>query len=154
MFLVLPYEVEMPRSRRPVATYAIVALNVLVFLATRLAGEDGRAALFMRYGFVPEEWSRFHTFLTCMFLHGGWLHVIGNTYFLWFFGAVVEDRLGRARYLGLYVAAGIAACAAHALTTPGFYSDVPTVGASGAISGMLGAAVVLAPGARLKCLLM
>ena len=151
MFIVLPYEVEMKRERRPFATYAIIGLNAVIFLATRLLDEDGLAVLFMRHGFIPEEWTRLHTFATCMFLHGGWLHVIGNMYFLWVFGAIVESRVGAAKYVALYLVSGIAACLAHLVTTPDFFSNIPTVGASGAISGMLGAAIALAPRTKLKC---
>ena len=84
--------------------------------------------------------------LTAMFLHGGWLHLIFNLWFLWIFGDNVEDRLGRARYLFLYLVAGAAATVAHVVADPS--STIPTVGASGAIAGVLGAYFVTYPRAR------
>jgi hypothetical protein len=90
------------------------------------------------------------TLLTCMFLHGGWLHVLGNLWFLHVFGDNVEDRLGHARYIAFYLASGVAASAAHILTDP--TSTVPTIGASGAIAGVMGAYVVLFPRAAVYAL--
>ncbi len=151
MLLILPYKVESVSSRPPFATLAVIGVNAVVFLVTLLLGSEGREILFLQYGFVPDEWTRPHTYLTAMFLHGGWLHVIGNMYFLWIFGRVVEDRLGTAKYLALYFGAGVLATVTHLLTVPGFLSDVPCVGASGAISGMLGASMVVAAGIRVRC---
>jgi membrane associated rhomboid family serine protease len=85
-----------------------------------------------------------------MFLHGGWMHLISNMIYLWIFGDNVEDRLGHGRYLALYVASGVGAALAHASLNPG--SAVPTVGASGAISGVLGAFLLLFPHARVLTL--
>lgn len=83
-----------------------------------------------------------------MFLHGGWLHLLGNMWILWIFGDNVEDRLGRARFLGLYLASGLAAAFLHVLTNPS--SPVPTVGASGAIAGVMGAYFRFFPHARVE----
>jgi len=86
------------------------------------------------------------TVLTSMFLHGGWMHLIGNMWFLYIFGDNVEDRYGHARYLMMYLASGIAAAALHIISTPA--SPIPTVGASGAIGGVMGAYLFLYPHAR------
>jgi membrane associated rhomboid family serine protease len=85
-----------------------------------------------------------------MFLHGGWAHLLGNALFLWVFGDNVEESMGRARFLVFYLLCGLAAAAAHVLVQPG--SPIPTVGASGAISGVLGAYLVLYPHARVNML--
>lgn len=90
------------------------------------------------------------TLLTCTFLHGGWLHFLGNMWFLWVFGDNVEDRLGKFGYLAFYLLGGAAASFAHYLSAP--YSDVPTLGASGAIAAVMGAYLVLYPHARVYTL--
>ena len=91
------------------------------------------------------------TLVTSMFLHGGWMHLLGNMLYLWIFGNNVEDRLGHGRYLLFYLATGLAAAAAQVLPDPA--SQIPMVGASGAISGVLGAYVVLFPHARVLVLI-
>jgi membrane associated rhomboid family serine protease len=88
---------------------------------------------------------------TSMFLHGGWMHLIGNMWFLWLFGDNVEDRLGHARYLLLYLAGGLAGAVTHWFFNPA--SQVPTVGASGAIAAVMGAYLITFPGARIRTLL-
>ena len=91
------------------------------------------------------------TILTCIFLHGGWMHLVGNMWFLWIFGDNVEDRFGRLGYLVLYLGSGVAASITHWLSEP--TSPVPTVGASGAVAGVMGAYLVLYPRARVLALL-
>lgn len=91
------------------------------------------------------------TLLTCTFLHGGWLHVIGNLLFLWIFGDNVEDRFGRVPFLVFYLVCGAAASAAHLVSNPA--STVPTVGASGAIAGVMGAYLFLYPHSRVSMLI-
>jgi hypothetical protein len=152
----IPLRDENPSRTTPVVTRALIVLNVAVFayqlmLGSQLssfvsayalvpahvaAGFEGRAAL------VPA----LATLLTSMFMHGGWLHLIGNMWYLWIFGDNVEDRLGHAGYLLFYLVAGLASGLLHAALQPA--SRVPTVGASGAIAGVLGAYVVLYPRAR------
>lgn len=95
---------------------------------------------------VPFPW----TVLTAMFMHGGWLHIIGNMWFLWIFGDNVEDAMGRLRFLVFYLVCGLAAALAQVLATPA--SAAPMVGASGAIAGVLGAYLFLYPRARVRCL--
>lgn len=90
------------------------------------------------------------TLLTCIFLHGGWMHFLGNMWFLWIFGDNVEDRFGHVGYLIFYLAAGVAASLAHLLSAPG--SAIPTIGASGAIAGVMGSYMISYPHARVQAL--
>lgn len=148
---ILPYRVGYAPSRQPVVTYALVGINVLVYLITLLLDPGRQSLLAMEAGFVPEEWTRLHTLLTSMFLHGGVFHLVGNLYFLWLFGRAVEDAMGPLRFAALYLATGIFGSLLHSLTVSPFFADLPCIGASGAISGVLGAFAVLAPRARLDC---
>jgi len=95
---------------------------------------------------VPWPW----TVVTSMFMHGGWLHIIGNMWFLWIFGDNVEEAMGSVKYIAFYLLCGLAAAMAQVLSSPA--SQVPMVGASGAIAGVLGAYIVLYPHARVRCL--
>lgn len=141
--ILLPYRTERTLTRTPFITWALVAANLAIFIWTVSMAQVRRDMLFFDYGFVPEEWRRWDNFITCMFLHGGWLHLLGNMLFLYIFGQLVEDRLGPAGFALLYLASGLLASLAHLLTTPEFLWDVPCIGASGAISGILGAAAVI-----------
>jgi membrane associated rhomboid family serine protease len=144
------------RSRTaPVVTVALIAINVLVFLHEVALGPYLERFV-MAYGLVPARfvyWKgdpldplRFLPLLTSMFWHGGWLHLLGNMLYLWIFGDNVEDRLGHLRYLLFYIAAGIAAALTQVALNPA--STLPTVGASGAIAGVLGAYLISYPSAR------
>lgn len=127
----------------PVVTYLLIFLNIIAFLYELLQGQHLQAFI-NRWGAVPElvlEGKRVETLLTSMFLHGGWMHIIGNMLFLKVFGDNVEDRMGRGRFLLFYLFTGLAAHAAHFALNTG--SNIPTVGASGAISGVLGAYIVM-----------
>jgi len=142
----LPLEVYNPVRNRPVATYALIAANVLVFIMQMLSPD----LLIDRYALVPDAF--IHgvapwTILTSMFMHGSILHLLGNMYFLGVFGDNVEDRLGVAEYLGLYLLGGIVAALAHIAS--GLTSTIPLVGASGAISAVMGAYVYLFPDRRI-----
>lgn len=141
--LFLPYRTETTPQRVPLVTWVLVIVNVGLFLWTVFIDPVRRDMLFMDYGFVPAEWDRWINFLTCMFLHGGWLHIIGNMLFLFLFGRLVEESLGKIGFVLLYFAAGLLASLAHLFTTPEFLWDVPCIGASGAVSGVLGAAAVV-----------
>jgi membrane associated rhomboid family serine protease len=135
---------------------AFVVLNVLAFLLELSQPSAGALQSFVQaWGVVPREYSLgrdlapsiplpfWSTLLTSMFLHGGWAHLFGNMLYLWTFGDNVERRLGPGRYIFFYVVCGVAAALAHVAFNSG--STVPTVGASGAISGILGAYLVLFP---------
>ncbi|MGA2434128.1 MAG: rhomboid family intramembrane serine protease [Bryobacteraceae bacterium] len=133
----------------PIVTVLLIAVNAAVFLYELSLDPFSRNHLIAVYGIVP---GRFHavSLLTTMFLHSGWLHVIGNMWFLWIFGDNVEDRLGHANYLLFYLLCGVAAGLAHVASAPD--SIVPAVGASGAIAGVMGAYLVKFPRSRVLTL--
>jgi membrane associated rhomboid family serine protease len=153
----LPISDENPTETRPVITVALILLNVYAWFQLQGAGaEMALEASVMHFGTVPceitgacavEGLSR-GTILTSMFMHGSWEHIIGNMLFLWVFGNNIEDSMGHLRFLAFYLLCGAMATAAHI----GFNLDnaVPMVGASGAISGVMGAYIVLYPHARVR----
>jgi membrane associated rhomboid family serine protease len=145
-------------ARFPVVTLGLILLNALAFAwELSLGRELGR--VLHHLGVVPVRYTDAATasyysflqlgfpFLSSMFLHGGWLHLIGNLWTLWIFGDNVEDRLGRGRYLALYLTGGAAAAALHVFTNAG--SPLPVIGASGAIAAVMGAYFRFYPGARI-----
>jgi membrane associated rhomboid family serine protease len=137
------------RRRAPVVTWVLIALNVLVFVYQLTLGEQGLNQFYVDYGIIPREISDgqdLWTLLTSMFLHGGWLHIAGNMLFLWVFGDNVEDVMGHVRYVAFYLLTGVGAGLAQVLANPD--STVPTIGASGAISGLLAAYLVCFPHGR------
>lgn len=170
----IPVGDENPTLRTPVMTYVLAALTVAVWLLFQGAGFDAQqlAASVCNFGMVPAELTHtrpvgfgvpigaglacvvddsainIFTPLTSVFLHGGWGHLLGNAAYFWVFGNNVEDSMGRVRFLVFYVVCGLVAAGAHVLVDP--TSPVPTVGASGAISGILGAYLVLYPRVRVK----
>jgi membrane associated rhomboid family serine protease len=140
------------RRTVPVVTFALIGLNVLMFLLELSAG-DG---FIDTWAFVPARFAaspggQAVTIFTAMFMHGGWAHLLGNMLFLWIFGDNVEDRFGRGKFLFFYLVTGIAATFAQFALAP--HSTVPNVGASGAIAGVLGAYILLFPQARVNVLL-
>ena len=134
-----------PSRTRPTVTIAIIVLNALAFLFEITLSERELQRFVLVYGVVPAAFS-WTSVLTSMFLHGGWLHFLGNMLYLWIFGDNVEDRLGHGRYLLFYVACGAAAALGQTALQP--YSPIPMVGASGAIAGVMGAYFVLFPHSR------
>lgn len=145
-----------PSQRTPYVTYALIAANILIFFGYLPLFGDERALMrfYADYAMIPAKvtqagaWSGI---VTSMFLHGGLLHLAGNMLFLWIFGDNLEDRMGHLPYLAFYLACGIAAGIAHILGGP--LSTVPTVGASGAIAGVMGGYLLLFPRARVDVLL-
>jgi membrane associated rhomboid family serine protease len=145
----IPLRDVIPSRTFPVVNIALIVLNGVVFLG-ELSIPDANLQAFLRnYGIVPGDFW-LPTVLTSMFLHGGWLHLVGNMLYLWIFGDNVEDRLGHFRYLVFYLFCGSVAAAAHIYMNPG--SMVPTIGASGAIAGVMGAYFVLYPQSRILAL--
>ncbi|HET7218554.1 MAG TPA: rhomboid family intramembrane serine protease [Vicinamibacterales bacterium] len=134
-----------PSRTRPTVTIAIIALNALAFLFELTLSERELQLFVLNYGVVPAAFS-WVSVVTSMFLHGGWLHFLGNMLYLWIFGDNVEDRLGHLPYLLFYLLCGAAAALGQAALQP--YSLVPMVGASGAIAGVMGAYFVLFPHSR------
>lgn len=141
-------------SRRtvPVITYVLIVLNVLVFFA-ELGGGD---SFIMKWAFVPSRFmanpaTDFLTLFTSMFMHASWVHLGGNMLYLWIFGDNVEDRLGQVKFIIFYVISGLAATFAQLAFSLG--SDIPNLGASGAIAGVLAAYLVMFPKGRVHVLM-
>ncbi|WP_018086563.1 rhomboid family intramembrane serine protease [Desulfurispora thermophila] len=147
--------------RRPYVNWFLIALNLYIFIHEIMLPRGMLNQLFLQYGLIPAD--VFYvlatggplapvllTFITATFLHGGWLHVLGNMLYLFIFGDNVEDRLGHFRYLLFYLTAGVVAGVVQVLVDP--TSQVPVVGASGAVAGVLGAYFVTFPRARVLTL--
>jgi membrane associated rhomboid family serine protease len=167
----LPLKDDVPHSRFPGVTVGIIVVNALVWCFQLLHGVDLSV---LDYGAIPRwilhgtrdgalllpgigrVWLHqevphpLFTVLTSMFMHGSWLHIIGNMWFLWIFGDNVEDAMGPVKYAIFYLACGVTAALAQIFSAPG--STAPMVGASGAIAGVLGAYALLYPRARVRCL--
>ncbi|MFZ5874960.1 MAG: rhomboid family intramembrane serine protease [Nitrospirota bacterium] len=150
----IPIRDENPTTITPIVTVTLIVVNVAVFLYQLSLGREGDAFVAV-FGAVPlalfggETFSPvppFLTLLTAMFLHGGLMHLVGNMLYLWIFGNNIEDSMGHGRFLVFYLLCGVAAAYAHAVTAP--ESTIPMIGASGAISGVLGAYLLLFPRAR------
>jgi membrane associated rhomboid family serine protease len=145
----IPLRDSTPSYSMPFVTVALIVINVSMFLLEVSLEPFARNHLIAVYGVVPDRFEG-SDLLTSMFLHGGWLHLIGNMWFLWIFGDNVEDILGHWKYLLFYIACGVAAGLAHVALNPG--SRVPTIGASGAIAGVMGAYLIKFPRARIHTL--
>lgn len=135
----------------PLVTYALIVLNVLFFLVELNGGES----FILQWAFVPSRFlanpvGDLLTLFTSMFMHGGWVHLGGNMLYLWIFGDNVEDRLGHGKYLVFYLLCGLAATFAQLAFSLG--SNIPNLGASGAIAGVLGAYLVMFPQGRVRVL--
>ena len=146
----IPLRDVIPSRTTPVVTTALIAINVLVFLYQWSLGPDDGTRFIFTWGLVPAYFS-WVTVLTSMFLHGGFLHVGGNMLYLWIFGDNVEDRLGHGRFVAFYLLCGVAAALAQMFVSPS--SQVPLVGASGAIAGVMGAYYVMYPHSRIVTLI-
>ncbi len=185
-----PFADNNPSGRTPIVTWAIIAINAVMFLSMTRISEERQIAIAVRYGFVPARISQlsdprvidvpvgaplkerigvfevpvaqpvielkpakgeiYRSLITAMFLHGGWMHLLGNMWFLYLFGDNVEDRLGHVPFLLFYLFGGVVATLAHWAMDP--TSMVPVIGASGAIAAVLGAYAVTFPHARVHTL--
>jgi membrane associated rhomboid family serine protease len=149
----IPLRSSEPHYTRATVTLAIIAVNVAVFLyELSIKASMGNYALnrfIMLHGIVPDR-LHYSSILTSMFIHGGFLHIAGNMWFLWIFGRGVENLVGHTKYLLLYFACGFAAAFLHILVNSN--STIPTVGASGAIAGVMGAYLVKFPRAHIVTL--
>ena len=140
------------RRTVPIVTYGLILLNILLFLVELSGGE----AFIQQWSVVPRELlsnpaREFPTIFTSMFMHAGWLHLLGNMLYLWIFGDNVEDSFGHGRFLIFYILCGIAATFAQVLVTAS--SNVPNLGASGAIAGVLAAYLVLFPRGKVRVMM-
>ena len=145
----IPLRDTQPSYGRPLVTAAIIAINILIFLYEFSLDPFSQNHFIATYGIVPAKF-QYVDLLTSMFLHGGWMHVIGNMWFLWIYGDNVEDVLGHPRFLLFYLLCGIAAGLVQVMASPG--SRIPTVGASGAIAGVMGAYLIKFPHSRILTL--
>ena len=144
------------RGRRtlPYVTWALIAINVIVYAYQAFLDPRDHAEFLNQWATIPEEimaGEAFYTLLTCAFLHGSWFHLGSNMLFLWIFGDNVEDVLGHVKYVLFYVACAIGASVAQVLISQS--SEVPMVGASGAVSGLLAAYILLFPNGRIRTLI-
>jgi membrane associated rhomboid family serine protease len=159
-----PIHDDNPTHRPPLVTVALIAACILIYFWQVSLGPQGGAAVVYSFGFIPALLftdaalppdlaviPASATLFSSMFLHGGFMHLAGNMLFLWVFGNNIEDVCGHARFLAFYLACGVAAAFAQALPDPG--SQIPMIGASGAISGVLGAYLLLFPHARVHVLI-
>jgi membrane associated rhomboid family serine protease len=146
----IPLRDVIPSRTTPYITITIIVLNALAWLLELSMSRDVLAVFLQVYGVVPAS-LHLLTLLTSMFLHGSWMHVIGNMWYLWIFGDNVEDRVGHGRFIVFYLLCGIAAALGQIVIDP--ESTLPTIGASGAIAGIMGAYFVLYPRSRVLTLI-
>ncbi len=158
----IPIKDDQPTIRTPHFTIGLIFVNTAVFLYSQTLGFEGFQHFIVQFGFIPElffdggatyrapSWL-YATPLFSMFMHGGWMHLIGNMLFLWIYGNNIEDYFGPVKFLIFYVVSGLAAVAVYTLFNPG--SVVPLVGASGAIAGVMGAYIILHPRAQITVLI-
>ena len=146
-----PFRDHNPSNRTPFITYALIAINVVVFIYSWPLSDDPRllSAFYSDYALFPDRISAgqdFQGLVTSMFLHGGIMHLVGNMLFLWIFGDNMEDEMGHMGFLIFYVLGGIGAGMAQVVSEP--FSQIPTVGASGAVAAVMGGYLLLFPRAK------
>ena len=161
--MLIPIKDDNPTIRKPIVTVSLIIINTLIFLYSIMLGTKGFTYFTIQFGFIPFELvnsieltpeipaSAYFTVFSSMFMHGGWMHLIGNMLFLWIYGNNVEDYFGAVKFTLFYLASGLAAIGLYTLFGPN--SQIPLVGASGAIAGVMGAYIVLHPRAKITCLL-
>jgi membrane associated rhomboid family serine protease len=146
----IPLRDVIPSRTTPYITVTIIALNAVAWIFEIMLPHDALNEFLTVYGVVPAYFS-YPTLITSMFLHGGWMHVIGNMWYLWIFGDNVEDRMGHGRFMVFYLLCGIAAAIGQVAADPN--STLPTIGASRAIAGVMGAYFMLYPRSRVLTLI-
>jgi membrane associated rhomboid family serine protease len=159
-----PLKDDNPTTITPVVTWILIAINVVVFLYQVSLGPRASQLFVYQFGAIPAVVTGdqslpgnlvavppFLSIFTSMFLHGGWMHLIGNMWYLWIFGNNIEEAMGSLRYLLFYIICGFLASLSHILSNVG--STLPSIGASGAIAGVLGAYILLYPRARVLTLI-
>ena len=159
-----PLKDDNPTHRPPIVTVSLIAICSLVFIWEFMSGQQGMGQIFYQYGLIPSKFLGLEgqmartssgappviTLFTSMFLHGGWMHLISNMWFMWIFGNNIEDELGHVKFLGFYLLCGLGAAFLQMALNP--ESTIPMVGASGAISGVLGAYLLLYPRTKILTL--
>ena len=147
----VPLNDDNPSSTTPVIVYGLIALNVVIFLYEQSLGARALQLFFNEWAIIPADLtSEWFTLITSQFLHGGWLHIGGNMLYLWVFGNNIEDQLGHVKFLIFYLACGALAGLAQWFFDP--TSTIPTLGASGAIAGIMGAYIIRFPRAKILTL--
>lgn len=147
----IPIKDELKTRRVPIVNYLLIAVNVAVFVFQFMSGSKMEAIIY-EFAMIPSEITAgfdlgdARDIITSMFMHAGWLHLVGNMLYLWIFGDNIEDRLGHFGYLVFYLAGGFVAAFTHVLVNP--ISQIPTLGASGAVAAVLGAYLILYPRSR------
>jgi membrane associated rhomboid family serine protease len=144
-----PLRDDRPTHTAPIVTTLLMTACVLVFFYELMLDDYSRNYFINMYGVVPSH-LRITSLLTYMFLHGGWSHIIGNMLFLWAFGKSLEDAMGHSKFLGFYLSCGVISALVHVFFN--YFSRVPTVGASGAIAGVMGAYLLQFPRANIRTL--
>ena len=150
MFVFVPISDENPTPKKPVLTWTLIAINFLVFLYQLSLSGGANQALVNEFGVRPSvffEMQNFHTIVTSAFLHAGWMHLLSNMLFLYIYGDNIEGYLGRTNFLIFYALGGVSAALLQSFFSGGV--DVPMIGASGCIAGVMGAYYVLYPNARI-----
>jgi membrane associated rhomboid family serine protease len=159
----IPLRDEVPTRNFPIITVILIAVNVMVYLYQLFLAPPAYEAMLYKWAFIPIEYTRAVqvvpelsvpygvTIFSSMFLHGGFMHLAGNMLYLWIFGNNIEDYLGKVKFIIFYLISGIAAVATFTVVDPA--SEVPLIGASGAIAGVMGAYMVLYPNARVHTLI-
>jgi membrane associated rhomboid family serine protease len=146
----IPLRDTIRSNSKPVVTSLIIAINVSVFIYMLSLDPYTQNHFIQQYALIPAR-LRLSSIITSMFLHGGWMHLIGNMWFLWVYGDNVEDALGHGKYLIFYLLCGVAAAMAQYVVSPD--SRLPTLGASGAIAGVMGAYLIKFPHSRILTLI-
>ncbi|MGD2158315.1 MAG: rhomboid family intramembrane serine protease [Anaerolineales bacterium] len=152
----IPLRDETPTHRTPIINYLFIGLNVIVFIFQVMMGSENQSIVY-QFALIPAHFTSgiglgdITDIFTSMFMHGGIAHIGGNMLYLWIFGDNVEDRMGHGRYILFYIIGGIVASLAHIFTNP--TSEIPTVGASGAIAAVLGAYLIMYPQGRVLTLI-
>lgn len=142
--MIIPYQTDVEIRRMPVVCMLLITVNVVVHAVVEFLDPTVQQLFYYDWGFVPFDYAGLN-FVTSMFLHGGLGHLAGNMLFFWVFGPAVEDRIGHTLFLPAYLVFGVMAVFVHSVTTPDGLKDIPCIGASGAISGLMGAFLVMYP---------
>ncbi len=154
----IPLKDTIPSRHLPIMTWLLIILNFVIFVYQLRLGSNGYIRLIEYFGLIPAYYrtgltdiTNIFPFISYIFLHSGWLHVVGNMWALWLFGDNVEDKMGSFRFLVFYIIMGVIAGMVHVFSDPS--STIPTIGGSGAIAGVMGAYFVMYPGARIVTLI-
>lgn len=153
----IPIRDTIPSRRRPIATWAIIVINIMVFFYQVSLPYEQELEMLYQYSFIPSRFVKgifnpksYIPLFTSMFMHGSLLHLVGNIWSLWLFGDNVEDNMGPFRFIAFYIFTGLIAGFSHFVSNP--MSNLPTVGASGAIAGVMGAYFIMYPHSRIVTL--